>query len=95
MHKGSLNARLLTHKNDEHMVKSGRHVAGTGFHKLAGGSGVWLEVGIYLISRSLALTLMWSVRQNKKKAAPYIYYMQFYVGQCEMNSIQHSPDSEK
>lgn len=34
----SLNAHLLSHKNEEHVVESGRHVAGTGFHKLAGGN---------------------------------------------------------
>lgn len=76
MHKRSLNAHLLSHENDEHMVESGRHVAGTGCHKLAGGSGVWLEVVTYLISRSLALALMWSVRQNKsvKNAAIHSLY---------------------
>lgn len=97
MHKHSLNGHLLSHKNDEHMVESGRHVAGTGFHKLAGGREIWLEVVNCLISRSLALTLMWSVHQNKsdKNAAPYIHYTQYNERQCEMNSVQHSPDSEK
>lgn len=78
MHKRSPDAHVLSHKNDEHMVESGRHVAGTGFHKPAGGRVVWLEVATYLVTRSLALTLR-SVRQNKsvKNAAPCIHYMQF------------------
>lgn len=88
MHKRSLNVHLLTQKNAEHTWwKVGVMLQELVFTNLQ------VEVVTYLISRSLALTLMWSVRQNK--SVKYIHYMQFYEGQCEMNSVQQSPDSKK
>lgn len=61
------------------MVESGRNVALSDFHKLAGGRVGWREMAAYLIRSSLALTLLWPVHRDKtvENKYPYIHYMQF------------------
>lgn len=73
-HARSLNAHHLSRKNIEHMVESGRNVAVTTFHKLAGGRVAWQEVATYLFRFSLSL--LWTVHQNKtaENEYPYIQY---------------------
>lgn len=66
----SLNAHHLSHKYIEHMVESGRNVAVTSFHKLAGGRVGWQEVATYLIRSPL--TLLGSVHQNKTAENEYL-----------------------